>query len=141
MRPDWNAHILQDAVVLLNGRMVDWHARIIDGLMDDAERIGLRRPAEIVDRLRPVALPAGVDLVDGDDLARLRLGDQFLVVEAPPCGGVAAERFADIGRIGAGSRLHVDDADFEDVARLGAADINRPGADVHPKAFTRTSAE
>src|SRR3977135_334169 len=60
--------------------MIPRHAGIIDGLVNDAERIGLRRPAEIVDRLRPVALPAGVDLVDGDDLARLRLGCEIVVV-------------------------------------------------------------
>src|SRR3954469_12538068 len=141
VRPDRNAYVLEDAVVLLHGRMIDRHAGIVDGLVLDAERIGLRRPAEIVDRLRPVALSAGVDLVDRDDLARLRLGEQLLVVEAPPRGGIAAERLARIGRIGARARLHVHDADFEDVARLGAADEDRTGADVHPEAFTGAAAE
>jgi len=38
-------------------------------------------------------------------------------------------------RIGAGPWLHVNDADFENVARLGAADIDRPGADMHAEPF------
>src|SRR5258708_3978905 len=69
------------------------------------------------------------------------IGGKFLVVEAPPCRGVAAERLAGIGRIGARPRLHVDDADFENVARLGAADIDRPGADMYAETFAGTSAE
>ena len=121
--------------------MVDRHARIIDDLVHDAERISLRHPAEIVDRLRPVALPAGVDFVDRANLARLRLGEQILVVEAPPGRRVAAERFARVGRIGARPRLHVHDADFEDVARFGAADIDRTGADVDAEAFAGAAAE
>ena len=104
-------------------------------------RIGLRRPAEIVDRLRPVALAAGVDFVDRADLARLRVGDQIVVVEAPPRRRVAAERLAGVGRIGARPRLHVHDANFEDVARLGAADIDRTGADVHAEAFACAAPE
>ena len=91
MRPDRDAHILEDVVVLLHGRMVDGHARIVDDFVDDAERIGLRRPAEIIDRLRPVALPAGIDFVDRADLARLRLGNQVVVLEAPPCRRIASE--------------------------------------------------
>src|SRR5260370_31120086 len=61
--------------------------------------------------------------------------------EAPPCRRVAAECLTGIGRIGAGPRLHVNDADFENVARFGAADINGPGADVHAEAFAGASAE
>ena len=121
--------------------MVDWHAWIIDGLVHDSERIGLWRPAEVVDCLRPIALPAGVDFVDRADLARLRFGDQFLVVEAPPSRRVAAERLAGIGGVGAGPRLYVDDADFEDIARLGAADKDRSGADVHAEALACAAAE
>ena len=128
-------------MVLLDGLVVDRHAGIVDRLVHDAERIGLRRPAEIVDRLGPVALPGGVDLVDGADLARLRLGDQLLVVEAPPGRRVAAERLAGIGRVGARPRLHVDDAHFEDVAGLGAADVDRAGADVHAEALAGAAAE
>ena len=81
MRPDRNADVLEDAVIFLDRGMVDRHARVIDRLVHHPERIGLRRPAEIVDRLRPVALTGGVDLVDRADLARLRLVDQLLVVE------------------------------------------------------------
>ncbi len=128
-------------MILLDRRVVDGHAGIVDRLVHDAERIGLRRPAEIVDRLGPVALPAGVDLVDRADLARLRLGDELLVMESPPCRRVAAERLAGIGRVGAGPRLHVDDADFENIAGLGAADRDRPGADVHAEALAGTAAQ
>src|SRR5258708_7492098 len=61
--------------------------------------------------------------------------------EAPPCRRVAAECLAGIGRIGAGSRLHVDDAHFENVARLGAANVDRTRAEVHAEAFAGASAE
>ncbi len=128
-------------MVLLHGLVVDRHAGIVDRLVDHAERVGLRRPAEIVDRLGPVALSGGVDLVDGADLARLRLGDELLVVESPPRRRVAAERLAGIGRIGARPRLHVHDANFENVAGLGAADQYRAGADVHAEALAGTAAE
>ena len=122
-------------MVFLDGRMVDWHARVVDGFVHNTERVSLRRPAEVVDRLRPVALPAGVDFVDCDDLARLRFRDQLLIVEPPPRGRVAAERLAGIGRIGARTWLHIHDADFENVAGLGIAHIDRTGADVHAKAL------
>ena len=115
--------------------MVDRHARIVDDLVHDAEGIGLRDPAEIVDRLRPIALAAGVDFIDRADLARLRFGEQIAVVETPPRCGVAAERLAGVSGIGTRPRLHVDDADFENVARLGAADIDRSGADMDAEAF------
>jgi hypothetical protein len=49
-------------VVLFNGAVVDRHARVIDGFVNYAERIGLRRPLEVIDRLRPVALSSGVNL-------------------------------------------------------------------------------
>ena len=115
--------------------MVDRHARIVDDLVHDAEGIGLRHPTEIVDRLRPIALAAGIDFVDRADLARLRLGEQIAVVETPPRCRVAAERLAGVSGIGTRPRLHVDDADFENVARLGAADIDRSGADMDAEAF------
>ena len=128
-------------MVLLHRLVVDRHAGIVDRLVDHAERVGLRRPAEIVDRLGPVALPGSVDLVDRADLARLWLGDELLVVEPPPGRRIAAERLAGIGRVGAWPRLHVDDAHFEDIAGLGAADIDRAGADVHAETLAGAAAE
>ena len=62
-------------------------------------------------------------------------------MEAPPRCRVAAERFPRIGRIGARSRFHIHDTDFDDVARLGAADVDRPGADMHTKAFAGAAAQ
>ena len=121
--------------------MVDRHAGIVDDLMHDTIWIGLWRPAEVVDRLRPVALAAGIDFVDRANLARFRVGGQIVVLEAPPRRRIAAERLAREGRIGAGPRLHVHDANFEDVARLGAADRDRTGADVHTEAFARAPPE
>src|SRR5258708_12836060 len=112
MRPDRNADVLEDAVIFLDRGMVDRHARVIDRLVHHPERIGLRRPAEIVDRLRPVALTGGVDLVDRADLARLRLGDQLLVVEAPPCRRVPAACLAALGPLAAWSHLPVNYAPF-----------------------------
>ena len=51
-------------------------------------------------------------------------------MEAPPGGGVAAERLALLLGIRRRPELGVDDADFQHVARLGAADIDGAGADV-----------
>ena len=141
MRPDRNAHVLQDAVVLLDRAVVDRNAGIVDGLVDHAERIGLRRPLEIVERLGPVALAGGVDLVDRDHLARLGLGQQLLVVEAPPGRGVAAEGLAGIAGIGRRPGLHVHDAHFEDVAGLGIPDEDRTGADMDAEALARAAAQ
>src|SRR5690348_9143204 len=140
MRANGYAHILEHAVILFDQAVVDMHAGIVDDLVHDAERVSLRHPAEIVDGLRPVALAAGVDLVDGDDLARLRLGQQIVVVIAPPRGGVAAEALAGILRVGAGPRLHVDDADFDDVAGLGATEVDRAGADMDTESFAGAAA-
>ena len=131
----------RDAVVLLDRAVVDRDAGIVDGLVDHAERIGLRRPLEIVDRLGPVALSGGVDLVDRDHLARFGLGDQLLVMEAPPRRGIAAEGLAGIAGIGRRARLHVHDAHFEDVARLGVADENRTGADMDAEALARAASQ
>src|SRR5262245_66100670 len=91
MRPDRDAHVLQDAMLLLHGLVVHGHARLVDDLVHNAEGIRLRRPLEVVDRLRPVALTGRVDLVDRDHLAWLRIGEQILVVKAPPGGRVTAE--------------------------------------------------
>ena len=121
--------------------MIDRHARVVDDLVDDAERVLLRRPAEIVDGPRPTGRAGGVDLVDRDHLARLRLLQQILVVEAPPGGGVAAEAFAGVLRIGAGPRRDVEDAHLEHVAGLGAAHRDWAGADVHAEALPGAAAE
>ena len=136
MRTDRNPHILQDAVVLLDRGVIDGHAGIVDGLVNDAGRIGLRRPREIIHGFRPVAFTSGIDLIDRDHFARPGLGEQVLVVKAPPCGGVAAESLAGILRIGARSRRDVDNAQLDHVAFLGAAHIDRAGADMHAKALT-----
>ena len=128
-------------MVLLDGAVVNRDPRIVDGFVYHAKRIGLRRPLEVIDRLRPVSLPAGVDLIDGDHFARLRLGDQFLVVEPPPGGRIAAERLARMGRVGAGPRLDVHDSHFEYVAQLGAAHIDWTGADMHAEALAGATAQ
>jgi len=71
MRSDRNANVFEDPVVLFDGAVVDRNPRIVDGVMNHSERIGLRRPPEIIDRLRPVPLPCCIDLEDRDDLAGL----------------------------------------------------------------------
>ena len=58
-------------MIFLHGRMVDWNAWIVDDLVYDAVRVDLRRPAEIVDSLRPVALAAGIYFVDRAPLPQL----------------------------------------------------------------------
>ena len=140
MRPDRHAHALQHRHVLGDRAVVDRHARIVDDVVHHAERIGLRHPAVVVDRARPVPLPGRIDLVDGDDLARLRLLDQVVVVKAPPCRGIAAKSLAGIGGIAARPRRHVEDLHLQHVARLGAADVDRPGQDVDAKTLAGAAA-
>src|SRR5262249_39326397 len=141
VRADRDAHVLENALALLHGAVIDRHPRIVDDLVHDAERIGLRHPAEVVDGARPVLLAGGIDLVDRDDLARLGLGEELLIVEAPPGGGVAAEALALERRIGARARAHVDDADLEDVAGLGTAHRHRARADVDAEALAGAATE
>ena len=128
-------------MVLFNRAVIDRHAGIIDGFVDHSERISLRRPSEIVDRGGRVSLSGRVDLVNRDDFAGFRFGEEVLVMVTPPRSGVAAERFAGIGGIGAWPRLPVHDPYFEDVSQLGAANENRTGADVHAKALARAAPE
>ena len=74
--------------------VVDGHARVVD--RSGARRRTDRSAASSGSCRAPcaVAPPAGVELVDGDDLARLRLLDQVVVVKAPVGGGVGAESLA-----------------------------------------------
>ncbi|EGK70344.1 hypothetical protein METUNv1_03249 [Methyloversatilis universalis FAM5] len=141
VRPHRYAHVLQHAVVLFHRRVIDDDARVVDGLVHDAERVGLRRPLEVVHRLRPVAVQPGVDFVDGDHFAVLRLGDQVLVVEAPPGGRIDAEALALVRRVGARPRRHIDDAHLEHVAFFRTLHVHRTGTDVHAQAFAGAPAE
>jgi hypothetical protein len=83
-----NAHVLEDPVVLLDSTVVNRDPRVVDGLVRHAERISLRRPSQVINRLGRVSLSTGVDHIDSDHFARLRLGDQFLLVETPPGGRI-----------------------------------------------------
>ena len=121
--------------------MIDRNAGVINRLVHHAERIGLRRPLEIVDGAGPIALSAGVDFIDRDDFAWLRLGQEFLVVETPPRRGVAAERLAGVFWVGRRPRLNIYDAYFKNVAWLGAAHIDRAGADMHAQALASAAAK
>ena len=96
-----------------------------------ALRIGLRRPAIVIDRLGPIAFASAVDLVNGDDLTRLWLGQQVMIVIAPIGGGVATEGASSIMRQPRGSWLDVKNAHLKHIAWLGAPDENRTGADMH----------
>jgi hypothetical protein len=71
--------------------MINWNARIVDGFVHYARGIGLRGPREIINGFCPVAFASGIDLVDRDHFARLRLGEQVFIVKPPPCGRVAAK--------------------------------------------------
>src|ERR1700730_15196421 len=86
-------------------RTADLPPWLVDRAVHDAERVGLRPPAVIVDRARPVAAVV-VEFVDRDDLARLRFGNQVVVVGAPPGRRIAAEGAAGKGGIAAGAPLH-----------------------------------
>ena len=97
--------------------------------MLDAVRIGERSPTITVDRCRPIAAAVGVELVDGHDLP-LRAAEQIAVLITPPGRNVCPEGLALVSGIGAGTRIHVEDADFENVPLFGTANCDRPGHDV-----------
>ena len=128
-------------MVLLDHGVVHRHARVVDDLVHDAERVFLRHPAEVVDRARPAGRAGRVDFVDGDDLARLGFLEQVLVMEAPPGRGVAPEALAGVLRIGAGPRRDVENPHLEHVAGLGAVHGDRAGQDVHAQALAGAAAE
>ena len=62
-------------------------------------------------------------------------------METPPCRRVAAESLARILRIGAGPGRDVDNAQLDHVTLLGAAYVDRAGADVHAKALAGATPE
>ena len=130
MQPRRHLHLGQDILALADGRVIDPHARIIDRGMHDAVRIGLRGPDVIVDRFRE-RLARGVEFEDGDDLARLRLLDQVVIVKTPVRGGVGAEAAAGVAGVTGGARPHVEDTDLQHVARLSAFNRHRAGQQMH----------
>src|SRR5215204_857945 len=136
-----NAHILQDAVVLLDRGVIYWNARIVDGFVNHAGGVRLWSPSEIIHGFRPIAFASGIDFVDRDHFARLRLGEQILIVKAPPRGRVATESLSGILRIGARPGCDVDNAQLDHVPLLGAAYVDRAGADVHAKALAGATPE
>src|SRR2546423_10206109 len=141
MRPYRNTDVLQDAMVFLNGAVIDRDARIVDGFMNHSGWIRLRRPFEIIQRFGPIPFTGGIYLVDGNDFARLGFGKQVLVVDAPPCRSIAAKRLARIFWIGARPRRNIDDPQLNHVALLGAADVDRSGENMHAQAFASTATE
>lgn len=130
VRANRYAHTLEHAVILGDGRGINRQTGIIDGGMNDAERVGLRRPLIVVHGARPIAFALRVQFVDGYDSALLRLFDQIVVLKTPPGRRVAAETFTAMLCIPARPWAHVDDADFEYVARLSAGHGDGPGANV-----------
>jgi hypothetical protein len=62
-------------------------------------------------------------------------------VETPPCGRVATESLSAILRVGARPRRDVDNAQLDHVALLGAAYVDRTGADVYAEALSCTTPE
>ena len=94
VRPDRDANIAQDIFILLDGGGVNRHAGVIYRRVHHTKRIGLRRPAVIVDRLGPVALAGGIHLIDSHYFAFLRLREHVAVMKSPRGGGVAAKGLA-----------------------------------------------
>src|SRR4030081_101603 len=128
--------------------MVDRHSGVVDDPVHHAEGGGLRYPAVIVDRPRPVAAARRVELIDRDHLARLRVGQQIVVMESPPSGGIAAESAARERRIMTAARLYIQNPHREHVARFGIPHKDRTGANMDaeplagaaPMGLTRSSA-
>ena len=86
-------------------------------------------------------LAVGEDLVDRHRLARLRAGEQLVVVIAPPRRDAGAEHPALISRIAARPRHDVEDAHLQHVAGLRVLHRDRAGADVHAEPFAGAAAE
>ena len=120
--------------------MIDPHAGIIDRRVYDAIRIGLRGPDVVVDRLGK-RLAGGVELEDRDDLARLRLLDQIVVVKAPIRRGIGAETAAGMTGVAARPRPHVENAHLQHVARLRILDRDRAGQQMDADAFAGAADE
>ena len=125
-----HAHVGQDVLASGDELRVDPDARVVDRRVNDSIRICLRRPDIVVDSLGE-RLARRIELVDRDDLARLRLLNQVLVVEPPVCRRVRAEAAARVARAAAWARADVEDAHFEDVAGLCVFDRDRAGEQVH----------
>ncbi len=121
--------------------MVDRYARVVDSRVNHPERVGLRSPAEAVNRLGVWRLRVLVHLVHRDHLAFARLGQQVVVLKAPPGGGVAAEVAAFVFGVAAGARQNIQNAHFQHIAGLGIAHVYRAGADMHAKPFATAAAK
>src|SRR5260370_35052857 len=110
--------------------MIDRNPGIIHNRMRHAERVCLRRPAEVIESPRPIALAGCIQLEDGDHLPLFRLFQRVAIMEPPPPRGIAAKGFPLILRGAARARHDVQNTHFEYIARLGALDRHRPGADI-----------
>ena len=131
MRTQRDTHALEHAGLRIPLCRIDHEAGIIVDFVLDAVRIGERAPAIAVDRGGPIAAAVGIELVNGHDLSRFLTGGPIVVLIAPPGRDVRAERLALVLWVGAWARIHVKNADFEDVALFGAADSDRSGHNVH----------
>jgi len=140
MQPRRNLDVGEDILALANGGVIDPHAGIIDHRMHDAVGIGLRRPDVIVDGLRK-RLARRIELENGDDLARLRLLDQIVIVKAPIGGNVRAEAFAGVAGVAGRAWSDVEDMDLQHVAGLSALDRYRPGQQMHADALAGAANE
>src|ERR1700722_6325343 len=135
MWPQGNANAVKHIVAFLDAARLNRYAGIIIGVMGHAERIGLRLPAI---RVKPARMRPGrivEDLVDRHHLARLRLGNELVIVIAPPRRHAGAEYPPGIFRALARTRHDVANTHLKYVAGLGIPDGDRPGADVHPEPF------
>ncbi len=140
MQPRRHPDAGQDVFPLADGGVVDPHAGIVDGGMNDAVRIGLRRPDVVVDGFR-IRLARSVEFENGDDLARLRLLDQVVIVKTPIRRGVGTETAAGVAGVAARPRPHVEDAHFQDIAGLGVFDCDRSGQQMNADPLTRSANE
>src|SRR5262249_23687875 len=101
--PDRDADVLEDTPLLLHLAVVHRHTRIVDQRMYHTKRVCLWHPAEIIERLGPDALAGGIHFIDGDDLTRLGILEQVVVMKAPPGRRIAPKALALIGWVGARS--------------------------------------
>src|ERR1700738_3486510 len=138
MKPCRYPYIGKDIFAFADGRVIDPHARIIDRGMHDAIWIGLGSPYIIIDCFRK-RLARGVEFEDRDDLARLRLLDEVVVVEAPIRRGVGTKAAAGVAGVTTGARPDVQDDDLQYVAGLCILDSNWPSQQMNADAFARPS--
>src|SRR5664280_340813 len=131
MRAKGDSHVLENAVLWVPFFGIDHKTWVIINFMLGTVRVCEWSPTVAVEGCRPVGAAISLKFIDCDDLARLRVFDQVVVLKAPVRRDVRTECLALVLGISARAGVHVQNPNFKDVTFLGAANNDRAGHDVH----------